>query len=189
MGGVDKFLEKKVAGLCACRSGLPRAFGARNDDEGFVIGFARDLAFHPFLPGLDPGIHAVWRLSHGPSGQARGRRKPDLIRASMRCGVYRMDPRVKPEGEGRERCHLLSYLRSSYSGLTRVPMRWCNDHRSACGAGRLGLTRPSSNLDGGSWALGSSPRVTIWGDEGFSVCHTHSVIPVKTGIQCAASAV
>ena len=26
----------------------------------------------------------------------------------MRCGVYRMDPRVKPEGEGRERCHLLS---------------------------------------------------------------------------------
>ncbi len=29
----------------------------------------------------------------------------------------------------------------------------------------------------------------MWGDEGFSACHTHGVIPVKTGIQCAASAV
>ncbi len=31
--------------------------------------------------------------------------------------------------------------------------------------------------------------MTIWGDEGFSACHTHHVIPVKTGIQCTASAV
>jgi len=30
--------------------------------------------------------------------------------------------------------------------------------RWACGAGRLGLTRPSSDVDGGSWTLGSSPR-------------------------------
>ncbi len=49
----------------------------------------------------DEGLGSTLRLVHSPFC-------PDLIRASMRCGRYRMDPRVKPEGEGRETCHLLS---------------------------------------------------------------------------------